>query len=178
NPIRPLRETFLQKFLRVIGLCDASTRWTDKLVQPDLEISRRENIVGVSGKAESEWEKSADPKSGARGHSSEVCVNVTNPDFLQAQSDISCLIKTEKIGTPAPLIDSADNLFRELSCFRSAADFAQQLFFTRQIMDTLDNLFVPVLQRLIFRLANGKDRRRRALSSKFGDLSVAKRLSE
>ena len=45
-------------------------------------------------------------------------------------------------------------------------------------MDTLDNAFVPVLQRLILRLANGKDRRRRALSSKFGNLSVAKRLPE
>jgi hypothetical protein len=115
DSIRALGETLLQKFLRVIGLGADYTRCIDKLVQTNLEISRRENIIGVSGKAESDWEKSADPKSGARGYSSEVCVNVTNPDFLQAQSDISCLIKTEKIGAPPPLIQCGDNFSRYLS---------------------------------------------------------------
>ena len=112
NSIPATWEALAQEFFRVIGLGNDDTRCIDKFVQTDLEISRRENIIGVGSKAESDWEEFADPESSARGHSSEVCVNVTNPDFLQAQSDINCLIKTEKIGTPAPLIESADNLFR------------------------------------------------------------------
>ena len=66
----------------------------------------------MGGKAESDWEEFADPEGSARGHSSEVRVNMADPNFLQVQPDINRLIKTEKIGTPAPLIESVDNFFR------------------------------------------------------------------
>ena len=112
NSIRAIWKTLLQKFPCVIGLRNDYTRCIDKFIQTGLEISRRENIIGVGGKAESDWEKFVDPESSARGHSGEVCVNVMNPHFLQAQSDISCLIKAEKIGTPAPLIESSNNFSR------------------------------------------------------------------
>ena len=111
NSIPAIWEALAQELCRVIGLGNDYARCIDKFVQTDLVISRRENIIGMGSKAESDWEEFAGPESGARGHSSEVCVNITNPDLLQTQSDINCLIKTEKIGTPAPLIESADNLF-------------------------------------------------------------------
>src|SRR5712692_4304907 len=178
NSIRSIREVLAQEFSSVIGLGNDYTRSIDKFVQTDLELARRENVVGMGGKAESDWEKSADPKSGARGHPSEVCVNVTNPHFSQAQSDINRLIETEKIGAAAPLIESADNFCRYLSFFRSAADLAQQLLLIRQVMHALNDALVPVLRRFIFRIPDGENQRSNALSSKLSNFSIAKRLPE
>ena len=84
DSISAIWKTFLQKFLRVIGLSDNHARRINKLVQTDLEIPRRENVVGVCGKAETDWKESLDPKSGPRCHSREVRVNMTNLHFLQA----------------------------------------------------------------------------------------------
>src|SRR6266700_7295794 len=121
NLILAIWEALAQEFFRVIGLGNDCTRCIDKFVQTDLEISRRKNIIGVGGKAESDWEEFADPESSARGHSSEVCVNVTNPYFLQAQSDINCLIKTEEICAAPPFIENSDDFSGQLPLFRSAA---------------------------------------------------------
>src|SRR5438034_5596771 len=178
NSIRSTWEVLAQEFFRIIGFGNDYTRCIDKFVQTDLEISRRENIIGMSGKAESDWEKPADPKSGARGHSSEVRVNVTNPHFLQTQSDINCLIKTEKISAAPPFIENSDDFSGQLPFFRSAADFAQQLLLIRQIMYAINNAWVPVLRRFIFRIPDGENRRIDALPGKLSDFSIAKRLPE
>ena len=66
----------------------------------------------MRGKTETDWEEFADPESSARGHSGEVGVHMENSNFLQAQSNINRLIETEKIGAPAPLIESSGNLSR------------------------------------------------------------------
>ena|SRR5437667_8345912 len=111
NSIRSIWKVLAQEFFRVIGFGNDYTRCIDKVVQTDLELAWCENVIGVGGKAEGDWEKFADPESSARGHSGEVGVNVTNAHFLQAQSDINCLIKTEKISAAAPLIESSDDFF-------------------------------------------------------------------
>ncbi len=105
-------KAFAQEFFRIIGLGNDYTRHINKFIKTDLEFARRENVIGMRCKAKSNREEFADPESSARGHSGEVCVNVMNPSFLQAQSDINRLIETEKIGAPAPLIESSDNFSR------------------------------------------------------------------
>ena len=78
----------LQKFFGVIGLGNDYARCIDKFVQTDLEISRRKNVIGMRGKAESDWEELADPEGSARGHSSEVRVNMSESPFRCKRSPI------------------------------------------------------------------------------------------
>src|SRR5205823_13072537 len=65
------RDAFLQKLLRIIARSDDYARCIDKLIKPDLEVSRCENVVRVRGKAEGQREKFVDPESCARCHRSE-----------------------------------------------------------------------------------------------------------
>ena len=104
DSIRALGETLLQKFLRVIGLGADYTGCIDKLVQTNLEISRRKNVVGVRSKAKTASKKLLDPKSGACPHSRKMCMSMSNAHSSQACPDINGLIKTEKVGAPPPLI--------------------------------------------------------------------------
>ena len=80
-------------------------------------MPRRENVVGVRGKTKRHRKKSVDPESGARSHSREMCMNMADAQFLQAQPDINSLIKPKKIGAPTPVIECSDNFRRELSLF-------------------------------------------------------------
>src|SRR5436309_138546 len=99
-------ETFPQELLRVIRFSNNHARCADKFVQTDLEIPWREDVIGVRGKAKSDWKKFGDPESGARRHASEVCMNMADLHLLQAQPDINSLVKSKKIGSSAPLIES------------------------------------------------------------------------
>src|SRR5438045_7049433 len=105
-------ETFSQELLRVISFGNNYARRLDKFVQTDLETSWRKNVIGVRGKAKSDWKKFGDPESCARCHASEVRMNMTDPRLLQAQPDMNSLIKAQKIRATAPLIESSDNFWR------------------------------------------------------------------
>ena len=50
-----------------------------------------------------------DPESRARGHSRKMGVNMANPQLLQAQADLHCLIKPKEIGPSSPFIERDDN---------------------------------------------------------------------
>src|SRR6266496_3660287 len=103
----------------------------------------------MCGKAKTDREKSADPKSGARSHSGEVRVHVANSEFLQTQSNIHRLIKTKKIGASAPLVESSDNFCSDFSLFRGLANVIQQFLFLGQIMHAVNYAVVPILRRLV-----------------------------
>src|SRR5438132_12106929 len=123
NAIRLIWESPLQEPRRVIGHGNDYARCTDKPIKANGKISRRKNVVPVRGKTESDWKKSVDPESSARGHSSKMCMNMSNPHLLQAQPDVNSLIEPKKIGAPAPLIESIDSFGRQFSFFRSAVNF-------------------------------------------------------
>ncbi len=55
-------------------------------------------------------------------------------------------------------------------------DVVQQLLFAGQIMDTLYNALVPILRRLVLRLANRENGRGQALSIQLSDFSVTEGL--
>src|SRR5213595_2963710 len=178
NSIRAIRKALLQKFLCVIRFGNNYTRCIKEFIEPNLKISGRENIVGMRGKAKSNSKKSVHPESGARGHSSKVRVDMTNPHFLQSQSNIDRLIEPKKIGAPAPLIESADNLPRSFSLFCRVTDFSQQLFLLREVLHAFNDTFVPVLRRFIFWFPNGENRLSNTLASELSNLAIAKCLSE
>ena len=109
DPSGAFWETLLQKLFRIITDSDDHSRRIDELNKPDLEVPRCENVVGVRGEAESDRKKFVDPESRARCHAHEVRVNVADPHFPKAQSDINSLIEPKKIGAPTPLIQSIDD---------------------------------------------------------------------
>ena len=123
NAIRAIWESLSQESRGVIGHGNDYARCIDKLIEPNLEISRRKNVVGVCGKTKCDWKKSGDPESRARRHSREVRVNMANPHFSQAQADIYGLVKAQKIGAAVPFIESTDDFRRQLSFFGSAMNF-------------------------------------------------------
>ena len=55
-------------------------------------------------------------------------------------------------------------------------DVVQQLLFPGQIMDTVYNALVPILQWLVLWLADRENRRGQALSIHLSDLSIAEGL--
>src|SRR4029453_4838929 len=142
NSICAIWEALTQKSFCVIGFGHDKRGCVNQLVQTDLKISRRENVVGVRGKAETDREKSADPESSAGSHSGEVRVHMANPNFLQAQSNITSLIKAKKMPAAPPLIESSDNLYGEFSLFRSPVNVIQQFLLFGQIMHAVNDAFV------------------------------------
>src|SRR5207249_2814191 len=111
--------------LRVIRFSNYYARCPNHFVQADLKLTWRKNVIGVRGKAKSDWKKFGDPESCARCHASEVRMNMTDPRLLQAQPDMNSLIKAQKIRATAPLIESSDNFWRKSSFFRSPPDIIQ-----------------------------------------------------
>ncbi len=84
DSVRPIWKAFFQKLRRVVGLGNDCARGIDKFIETDLEVSWRENVVCVRGKAEIDAEKLVDPKSGAGGETGEVRVNMVNSEIAQA----------------------------------------------------------------------------------------------
>ncbi len=164
NAIRLIWESPLQEPRRVIGHGNDYARFTDKPIKANGKSSRRKNVVPVRRKTESDWKKFVDPEGSARGHSSKMCMNMSNPHLLQAQPDVNSLIEPKKIGAPPPLIQSTDNFRSQFSFFGRATNLFEQLFLLRQTLHALNYAGVPVLRRFIFRIANGKNRWSDALS--------------
>ena len=63
----------------------------------------------MRSEAEGHWKKFVDPKSRARGHSHEMRVHMTDPHFLEAQSNVNSLIEPKKIRAPPPFIERRDD---------------------------------------------------------------------
>ena len=72
NAIRPIWKTPSQKLCRIIGFGNDQAGGIDKFIEADLEISWRENVVRVRGKAEANPKKLVDPKSGPRSEAGKV----------------------------------------------------------------------------------------------------------
>jgi hypothetical protein len=178
HAIGALPEALLQKFLGIIAYRDDYVRSIDKLIRPNLEVSRRENVIRVRGEAESDWEKFVDPESRARCHSHEVGVNMAYPHFPEAQSNVNSLIEPKKIRAATPFIQRSDDFLSELPLFGRPPNAVQQFAFLGKIMHALYDARVPVLRRLVFRIPDGKNWRRDTLSCQLSDFPIAKRLSE
>src|SRR5712692_5791023 len=176
DSVRAIGKALFQKLCCVIGLGNDGARGIEKFIETDLEVSRRENVVCVRGKAEIDAEELVDPTSGARGETGEVRVDVANSEIGQAQPNINRLIKTKKIGSPFPFIKRGNDLSREVSLFGSSMDFVQQLLFPGQIMNIVYNALVPILRRLVLWLADRENGRGQALSIQLSDLSIAEGL--
>ena len=178
DAISAMRESLTQKARGVIRFGDDCTRCIDKFIQSDLELPRRENVVRVRGKTESDRKKSVYPESSARSHAGEMSVHMIDPHLPQAQSNIDRLVKPKEIGAAAPFIQGGDNVCAELSVFCGASNVFQQLLFLWKIMHPLDDTRVPILWWLVLRVPDRKDRRRDVLAIKLRYFPIAKRLSE
>ena len=87
-----MRESLAQKARGIVRFGDDCARGIDKFIQSDFELPRRENVVRVRGKTESDRKKFVDPESGARSHAGEMSVHMIDPHFSQAQSNVDGLI--------------------------------------------------------------------------------------
>ena len=110
NSIRPIWKTPSQKLCRIIGFGNDQAGGIDKFIEADLEVSWRENVVRVRGKAEANAKKLVDPKSGPRGEAGKVRVDMVNPAFSQPDSHINGLVETKKIGMSPPFIKGGNDL--------------------------------------------------------------------
>src|SRR5207244_6650255 len=108
NAIRLIWESPLQEPRRVIGHGNDYARCTDKPIKANGKSSRRKNVVPVRGKTESDWEKFVDQESSASGHSSKMCMNMSNTHLLQAQPDVNSLIDPKQIGEQPTIIQTID----------------------------------------------------------------------
>src|SRR5262249_13534903 len=147
-----MRESLAQKARGVICFGHDCARCIDKFIKSDLELSRRENVVCVRGKTESDRKKFIDPESSSRSHAGEVRVHMINPHFLQAEANIDGLVEPKKIRAAPPFIEGADNFSAQPLFSLSASNFIQQCLLLRKIMHSFDDSPVPVLCRLVFRV--------------------------
>ena len=123
DAISAMQESLAQKTRSVIRFGNDCARCIDEFIQSDFELPRRENVVRVRGKTESDREKFVDPESSARSHAGEMSVHMIDPHCLQAQANVNRLVKPKKIGTAAPFIQGRDDLGAELLFFRGASNF-------------------------------------------------------
>src|SRR5205823_12407920 len=147
-----MRESLAQKARGVIRFGDDCARSIDKFIQCDFELPRRENVVRVRGKTESNGKKSGDPESSTRSHTGEMSMHMIDPHFAQAQSTINRLVEPKEIGPASPCIQGRHNVYVELPFFCGASNVFQQFLFLRKIMHPFDNTRVPILWRLVFRV--------------------------
>src|SRR6266700_925487 len=121
NAISAMRESVAQKARGVIRFGDDRTRCIDKFVQPDFELPRRENVVRVRGKTESDRKKLVYPESSARSHAGEMSVHMIDPHLPQAQNNVDRLVKPKEIGAASPFIhrDQSKNAMRDAALFAS-----------------------------------------------------------
>src|SRR3954452_21661888 len=110
DAIGAIRKSLAQKPGGIIRFGYHYARSIHKFVQPDLELSRRENVVGMRGKTESDRKKLADPESSARSHACEMSVHMIDPHCLQSQTNVDRLAKSEKIRAATPFIQGGDNV--------------------------------------------------------------------
>src|SRR3984893_13881553 len=178
HPVRPIWKTPSQKLCRIIGFGNDQAGGIYKFIEADLEVSWRENVVRVRGKAEANANKLVDPKSGPCGEAGNARVDMLDPAFSQPDSHINGLVETKKSGPSPPFIERGNDLARYLFFSRSQADFVQQFRLLGQVMHTLNDVLVPILRWLIFRPANRENGRPQALSMQLSDLSIAKGLRE
>src|SRR5262249_50971935 len=171
-------KSLTQELRGVIRFGDDCPRRINEFVQSDFELPWRENVVRVCCKAETDLKKFVDPEGSARGHASEMRVHVRNAHLAQQQPDINSLVKSKEIGAAPPFIERGDNVRGEFPLLGGVSNVLQQILLLWQIMHAFDDARVPILWRLVFRPANGKDWRRDLLAIKLRHLAVAKRLSE
>src|ERR1700686_537265 len=112
NSVRPIRKTPSQKLCRIIGLGNDQAGGIYKFIEADLEVSWRENVVRVRGKAEANAKKLVDPKSGPCGEAGKVRVDMLDPAFSQPDSHINGLVETKEIGTSPPFLERGNDLAR------------------------------------------------------------------
>src|SRR5205814_2796050 len=154
DAISAIRESVAQKARGVIRFGDDRTRRIAKFIQSDFKLPRRENVVCVRGKTESDRKKSIDPESSAGSHAGEMRVHMIDPHFSQAQTNVDRLVKAKEIGAAAPFIQSGDNVCAELPFVCGASKVFQQLLFFWKITHPFDDTRVPILWWLVFRLTD------------------------
>src|SRR6185503_4675059 len=113
---------------------------------------RRENVIRVRGKTESDRKKLVYPKSSARSHTGEMSVHMIDPHLPQAQTNVDRLIKPKEISAASPFIQGGENVCAELPFFCGASNFFQQFLFVRKIVHSFDDARVPILRWLVFRV--------------------------
>src|SRR5262245_3715238 len=104
DAIPSMRESLAQKARCIICFGHDCPRCIDQLIESDFELSRRENVVCVRGKAESDRKKLIYPESSTRRHAGEMRVHMIDPHFLQAQSNVDRLVEPKEIGAAPPFI--------------------------------------------------------------------------
>src|SRR5262245_31588930 len=129
-----MRESLAQKARGVICFGDDCARCIDKFIESDLELSRRENVVCVRGKTESDRKKFIDPESSSRSHAGKVRVHMINPHFLQAEANVDGLVQSKKIRAAPPFIQGGDSVCRDRPFFCGVSNFFDQLLFLWKIM--------------------------------------------
>ena len=112
NSLRLIWKALSQKLCRIVGFGNDQAGGIYKFVGADLEVSWRENVVRVRGKAEANPKKLVDPKSGPRSEAGKVRMDVVNTAFSQPDSHINSLVETKKIGTSPPFIERGNDLAR------------------------------------------------------------------
>src|SRR4029453_18827773 len=127
-----------------------------KFIQPDFELSRRKNVVRVSGKTKSDRKEFVDPEGSSRSHTGEMRVHMIDPHLPQKQSNVDRLIESKEIGTAPPLIQGADNVRADLPFPCGASNVFQQLLFFRKKMNPFYDSCVPLLGGLSFLCSNLK----------------------
>src|SRR5207247_5905426 len=113
DAISAMRESVAQKARGVIRFGYDRTRCINKFVQSDFELPRRENVVRVRGKTESDRKKLVYPESSARSHAGEMGVNMIDPNLLQAQTNVDRMVKTKEIGAVITFIPGGANVCTE-----------------------------------------------------------------
>src|SRR5215208_6643193 len=108
DAISAMRKLVAQKPRRVIRFGYDYARSIHKFIQPDFELPRRENVVRVRGKTESDRKKFVYPKGGARSHACEMSVHMIDPHLPQAHTNVDRLVEPKKIGAAIPFIQGCN----------------------------------------------------------------------
>src|SRR5258708_19262663 len=146
-----MRESVAQKPRGVIRLGDDRARCIDKFIQSDFELPRRENVVRVRGKTESDRKKLVYPESSARSHAGEMSMHMIDPHLPQAQTNVDRLVKPKEISTAIPFIQGSDNVCAELPLFCGASNVFHQLLFSWKLLHPFDYTRLPIFLYLAFR---------------------------
>src|SRR5438094_10258647 len=152
DAISAMRESVAQKARGVIRFGDDYARSIDEFIQSDFELPRRENVVRVGGKTESDRKKLVYPKSSARSHAGEMSVHMIDSHLPQAQTNVDRLVEPKEIGAAIPFIQGGDNVCAELPFFRDTSNVFQQFLFVWKIVHPFDDTRVPILLWLVFRV--------------------------
>src|SRR5258708_25624323 len=109
--ISAMRELVAQKARGVIRFRDDRARCIDKFIQSDFELPRRENVVRVRGKTESDRKKLVYPENSTRSHAGEMSVHMIDPHLPQAQTNVDRLVKPKEIGAAIPFIQGCHHVY-------------------------------------------------------------------